>query len=124
MTGSELKYSDDSKILIRSFTGMVSFDDVMESWKWLIRNDMIGNDLLGILNDFTQADLKMDPGNLELLMGLFLEYPEIFKRIKLAVVMTIPENIVLPMLANKKYPQFKIQAFSTIPAAWDWLRKS
>lgn len=122
MTGPEIKYSPDSKLLIRKFTGKVGFEEVMESWKWLIRNDMIGNDLLGILNDFTRAELKMDPKNLDHLMLFFLEYPTIFKRIRLAVVMTLPENIILPILANQKYPQFEIQAFSTIKAAEDWLR--
>ena len=118
----DVKYSDDLKILHRTFTGEVNFQEVMESWKWLIRNDMIGDDLIGILNDFTEANLKMDNENLEHLMLFFNEYSSIFKRIKLAVVMTLPVNIILPILANRKYPQYKIQAFSTLDAAKDWLK--
>ena len=118
----DVKYSDDLKILIRTFTGEVNFQEVMESWKWLIRNDMIGDDLIGILNDFTEANLKMDNENLEHLMLFFNEYSSIFKRIKLAVVMTLPANIILPILASRKYPQYKIQAFSTLDAARDWLK--
>jgi len=118
----EIKYSDDLKIMYRTFAGEVNFTEVMESWKWLIRNDMIGNDLIGILNDFSKAELKMDRKNLEHLMFLFKEYSTIFTRIKLAVVMTLPENIILPILASREYPQFKNQAFSTLEAAHNWLR--
>jgi len=118
----EIKYSDDLKIMYRTFAGEVNFTEVMESWKWLIRNDMIGNDLIGILNDFSKAELKMDRRTWKHLMFLFKEYSTIFTRIKLAVVMTLPENIILPILASREYPQFKNQAFSTLEAAHNWLR--
>ena len=117
----EIQHSPGAKILIRKFFGETGFDQVMESWEQLIREKMIGENISGILNDFTEAKLEMNPGNLDSLMEFFKEYPGIFERIKLAVVMTLPDNIVLPILANRKYPQYKIQAFSTLSAARQWL---
>ena len=96
----------------------------MESWNDLVDNDRIGPLILGILNDFTYAELLMDRDQLDQLMDFFRSHHEIFERIKLAVVMLIPENIVLPVLASMNYPQFKIEAFSTLEAAEAWIRKS
>ena len=118
----DVTYSSDSKILIRTFKGRISFSDVLESWDFLVRNDRIGPEVTGILNDFIYAELLMDRENLDQLMAYFQDHAEIFERIKLAVVMIMPENIVLPVLASQYYPQFKIEAFSTIEAAEKWLR--
>ena len=117
-----LEYRSDSKILYRKFQGKVTFEEVMESWKDLVRNNKIGPQVIGILNDFTFAELIMDRENLAELMAFFQSHNEIFERIKLAVVMIIPETIVLPVLASQNYPQFKIEAFSTVEAAEKWLR--
>ena len=117
-----IAYSDDRKILIRTFKGKVSFDEVLASWQELIHHNRISEEVLGILNDFTYAELMMDRDNLEQLMAFFTSHSEIFERIRLAVVMMLPENIVLPVLASQRYPQFKIEAFSTLEAAESWLR--
>ena len=118
----EFEYSSDSKILIRSFKGKISFKEVLEYWDDLIWNKKMDPPLIGVLNDFTYAELMMDRENLDHLMGYFESHMKIFKRIKIAVVMIRPENIVLPVLASQNYPQFKIQAFSTVTAAEEWLR--
>ncbi len=118
----QISYSEDSKILIRSFKGRVSFADVMESWKELVGSDRIGPQVIGILNDFTYAELLMDREELPQLMDFFQEHSEIFQRVKLAVVMLRPENIVLPVIASRNYPQFRIEAFSSLETAEDWIR--
>jgi hypothetical protein len=91
-----LSYTDDGKILIRMFKGKITFAEVMESWHDLIHSDKIGHRIMGILNDFTYAELLMDRHNLDQLMAFFMNHSEIFERIRLAVVMILPENIVLP----------------------------
>jgi len=119
----DVTYSSDSRILIRTFKGRIRFSDVFESWDYLVRNDKIGPEVIGILNDFIYAELIMNRDNLVQLMSYFQENSEIFERIKLAVVMMSPESIVLPVIASQNYPQFKIEAFSTLDAAEKWLRQ-
>lgn len=118
----ELSYSKDSKILIRTFTGKVGFRDVLKNWEELVREKRLDPPLIGVLNDFTSAKLEMDRNNLEVLMNYFKNNARVFGRIKLAVVMTRPENIVLPIIASQHFPQFQIRAFSTFEAAEIWLR--
>jgi hypothetical protein len=118
----EYKHSPDSKILIRTAKGKVSFSEVLASWDDLVRNKKLDPPVMGVLNDFTYAEIMMDRDTLDQLMVYFQSHPKIFERIKMAVVMILPENIVLPVLASQNYPQFKIRAFSTVPAAEKWLR--
>ena len=119
----DITYSSDSRILIRTFKGRIRFSEVFESWDYLVRNDKIGPEVIGILNDFIYAELIMSRDDLVQLMSYFQENSEIFERIKLAVVMMSPESIVLPVIASQNYPQFKIEAFSTLDAAEKWLRQ-
>ena len=118
----DIVYSEDSSILIRTFKGTVRFTEVIESWNYLVRSDMVEPGVIGILNDFTNAELEMDRKNLDHLMDFFQSYEEIFTRIKLAVVMVTPKNIILPILASQHFPQFRIRAFSTSAAAEKWIR--
>lgn len=118
----EIKYSEDSRILIRTFRGRVEFRNVLASWVELVRENKLDPPLIGVLNDFTYADLIMDRNELGILMDFFTTHKSIFSRITLAVVMIRPENIVLPVIASQNFPDFRIQAFSTIPAAEDWIR--
>lgn len=59
--------------------------------------------------------------NLDKLFEYFSHHDNIFKKIKLAVLMNKPENTVLPILAKKEHPQYKIEAFCTFDAAKKWV---
>ncbi|MFC2115022.1 hypothetical protein ACFLTU_01005 [Bacteroidota bacterium] len=120
--GHEIKYSDDSKILVRNFQGQVSFEEVMESWTNIVDNEMLLPPVVGVLNDFTDAYLQMNQENLEQMMSYFKKHNKVFQRLRLAMVTVTPENIVIPILARNNFPQFMIQAFSTVEAAENWIR--
>jgi len=120
----QLSYIENGSILIRNFHGTVQFSEIMESWIELIGHQKITDEIKGILNDFTGAELQMNINNLDQLMSTFMQYPDIFERIKLAVLMDTPKKIVLPILAEQKYPQFRIKAFSTYEAAIEWIKEN
>ena len=118
----EYKYSSDSTVITKFFKGTIYFEELFEAWEELIHENKLDLPVTGILNDFTYAEVIMDRDKLGKLMDYFNARPDIFERIKIAVVMILPENIVYPVLASQNYPQFKIQAFSTVPAAEEWLK--
>jgi hypothetical protein len=120
----EIQYIHDDRIIIRKFAGEISFKEVMESWTHLISNELISPECIGIINDFTEAKLQMQMNNLDKLFDFFLTYYDVFKKIKLAVIMNTPAETVLPILAKEEHPQFKIQAFCTFDAAEKWVLKN
>ena len=59
---------------------------------------------------------------LKQLLNFFKQNSHIFKKLKLAVVMTTPKNTVFPVLAQN-ISNFNIKVFSTIKAAEDWIKE-
>jgi len=117
----KLEFLENEKIILRKFIGEISFPELLDSWKYLVENNLICNDCIGILNDFTEAKFNMQIENLGQLLEYFNNNIGIFSRIKLAVIMVRPDDTVFPLLAKIEYPQFKIEAFCTIEAATKWI---
>ena len=107
-------------ILVRKFTGKVSFDEILDSWKYLCENKLFDKKLKGIINDLTECEIEMDMKNFETLLG-YIEKQECIKKVKLAVVTNNPKIIIFPYLGNNKNKDLKIKQFSTIEAALNWV---
>lgn len=117
---NNIEYVDEGKYLIRRFHGVFNKDELLESWKHLVENTLQEKSYDGILNDFCDAQIKMEINDLEYLMDFFRQNMSIFQNLKLAVVMTSPDNIIFPLFAKKTSP-FNIAAFTTLNAAQKWI---
>lgn len=107
-------------ILIRDFVGKVFVDDIIESWNYLIKNQMITSSTKGIINDLTGCELKMEMTGFEKLIA-FLKKHEFLKNIRLAVICDNPEMIIFPVLGENKVKDLKIKPFSGFEAGVDWI---
>lgn len=47
-------------ILVRHFKGKVNAEDIIASWNHMISENLISNDMKGVLNDFTSCKLEMN----------------------------------------------------------------
>ena len=107
-------------ILIRDFVGKVSVNDIIESWDYIIANELINDSTKGIINNLSGCDLCMDMKGFKTLMA-YLKKQEYFKRVRLAVVCNDPKTIVFPSLGEVKEPELNIKPFSTMSAAVSWV---
>lgn len=107
-------------ILIRDFAGEVTVDEIIGSWKYLISNNMISDDTLGIINNLTNCDLQMDMAGFKDVIN-FMKTQDLLKKVKLAVICDDPKTIVFPALGEQKEDELKIKPFSTMNAAVDWV---
>lgn len=107
-------------ILVRDFIGEVSVKEIIESWEYLIENQLIQDTTKGVINNLQGCDLCMDMDSFQILIS-FLKKHEHLTRIKLAVICDKPENIVFPALGERKEPELHIKPFSTMDAAVDWI---
>ncbi|MBU8893730.1 MAG: hypothetical protein KOO66_13200 [Bacteroidales bacterium] len=116
----KVKYIKKKNYLIRKISGKLNFSNVMDSWQYLVENDLKGKKYKGIINDFSDTDLVMNFEKLEQLLKFFKLNNELFESLKIAVIMTNPDNIVFPVFA-KKISSFNIKAFSTLEGAEKWM---
>ena len=117
---NKIEYIEKSNYLIRVFHGVFNTSEILLSWEYLIVNKLKNHKYIGIISDFSNAKLNMELDDLDPLISLFEKNSKIFENIKLAVVMTSPDNIVFPVFAQSK-STFNIKAFSTMKAAKYWL---
>ena len=106
-------------ILIRTFEDHVEIDDIIQSWKFLLVNNMLSNDVIGVINNISSCDLKMDIDGFYQVVA-YLQTEDAFKRIRLAVICEDPKKIVFPTLGELIH-DLKIKPFSTYQAAVDWI---
>ena len=107
-------------ILVRDFIGEVSVKEIIESWEYLIGNNLIKDSTKGVINNLLGCDLCMDMDSFKILIS-FLKQQKHLSRIKLAVVCDKPETIVFPALGERKEPELHIKPFSTMDAAVSWV---
>ena len=117
---NKIEYIEKSNYLIRVFHGIFNSSEILSSWEYLIREKLKNYKYIGVISDFSNAKLNMELDDLDPLMSLFEKNSKIFENIKLAVLMTSPDNIVFPLFAQSKSP-FNIKAFSTIEGAENWI---
>ena len=121
--GNKIEYIEENGYLIRVFEGIFHIDEIMESWEYLINTKLKKIKYTGILNDFSNAKLKMELTDLEKILGLFKKNMDIFENIKIAVIMTTPDNIIFPVFA-KNTSSFNIASFTTLDTAKRWVQKN
>lgn len=107
-------------ILIREFTGEISVDDNIDSWKYIEENKMINYQTKGIITILSECDLMMNLSSFDRLIA-FLKQQQFLKGIKLAVVCDNPKTIIYPILGENKHSILKIKPFSTLKAAVEWI---
>ena len=107
-------------ILIRDFTGKVSFKDNLDSWNSLVESKTINNKVKGVINNLLGSEIEMDMEGFKTVIA-FLKKQNILKGIKLAVVCDKPGTLVFPILGEHRHSDLQIKPFSSIEAAVAWI---
>lgn len=113
-------YLYSESILIRKFSGNVNVDEIIDSWEYLINNNMLSVKQKGVINDLSRCQLDMNMEGFEKIVS-YLKSKELFKKIKLAVVTDSQEKIVFPLMGEMQVTGLKIKVFATLEAAVDWI---
>lgn len=107
-------------IFVRNFTSIISVNDIIDSWDYLLDNHLITEGTKGIINNLTACKLDMNMNSFGILTD-YLKNHDNLKKIKLAVICNDPEIIIFPMLGELNEKELNIKPFSTEPAAVNWI---
>ena len=116
----EVESIEENNYLIRIFHGDLHLPEILSSWKYLIENKLKKHTYTGIINDFSNAELHITLTDLNKVMSLFKKNIKLFKNLKLAIIITSPDNMTFPMFAQST-SLLKIKPFSTIDTAKVWI---
>ena len=107
-------------ILIRKFIGKTTSSDIIDSWEYLCKNNLIDKNIKGVITDLLECDLNLDIESFKIVLD-YMEKQDCLKEIKCAVISNNPSTIVFPFLGEKHKNELKIKPFSTTDAAVNWI---
>ena len=110
----------DKRILFRTFTGAVSFKDIIDSWDYCINEELLAHDVVGCVSDFRAAQFVSNPRELDQFLA-YMDQHDQFRHLRLAVLVDTPDKIVFPMIGESKLHNRIIKPFSTEEAALNWV---
>ncbi|GAF01489.1 hypothetical protein [Saccharicrinis fermentans] len=113
---------ENDSILIRSFSGSVVMQDVIDAWKSDIKNGIVHSGLKGIVTDFTHCKNNATIDELQKIVEFYKDNITVFEHIKLAVVLDAP-NVIVLLLFEETHADMHHKAFSTFNAALAWVKK-
>jgi uncharacterized protein (DUF488 family) len=118
----EMKVSIEvhDQVIFRRFSGLVSIEDMIESWKEIFSRYGDLSAYKGIITSFLNADTKSHGNNLNRMVEYLKEYVDQTRGIKVAIVMDTPK-VTSTIIMNQKMKHMHIKLFSSEEAALEWI---
>ena len=116
----EVTIHEQNGVIIRSFSGEVCFEDMIESWKLLLSSYPNLKEYKGILTTFLDADIKHEDHNLNVLVEFLKGYLDQSKDLKIAIVTNTP-MVTNTFILSQRVNFLQIKPFSTVEAAVQWI---
>ncbi len=114
------EYIKDDKILIRTFKGCMSLIDVANGIKDDIKQGMIHNGLIGVINNYLDVEINIEIDDLDIISSVFEEHQDLLIPIKWAVVVDF-SVVAVPSIFKDKNPKFHFQSFTDFSSALRWV---
>lgn len=121
MSGLIYKYDYRDRIMFKYYFGLITVENVKESWRDAIEKKLIPGDVIGFVLDYRSAHFDIKPGRHIEIPEFYQQYPHVFHKKRVAIVTENPEDIVYPMLIQTKDKGYMSEPFSTVDAAISWI---
>ena len=115
-------FHEQDGVIIRMFSGEVSFADMMESWQRLLDSYPDLKNYKGILTSLLDADIQPADTNLNVMIEFLKNHLDQLKDLKIAIVMNTP-LVTNTIIMSQKVKSLQIKPFTTIDAAIIWIRQ-
>ncbi len=108
-------------ILTKHHIGEIIISDIIDSWEWAFKTELIPKGTKMFLLDYREAIVHDTLRSSESIVKFYHNNIDQFRDSKFAIVSENPKNIALSMLVQKQDSNYQTRPFSTIEKAIDWL---
>ncbi len=121
MTKVEYTYEDinGKGIMTRTFYGKIDADYIINSFEYIIDNNLPKDNCLGLISDFCNATIEMKMLDFRRVL-VFIKKNKKIRDLKLAVIVDTPGKSIFPFLAQTVL-NIQVRPFSTNEAAKKWI---
>ncbi|WP_163323286.1 hypothetical protein [Draconibacterium mangrovi] len=123
MDVEKFKYEYKDCIVFKSYFGLITVEDVKNSWLEAISNNLFPEETIGFILDYREAHFDIEPGRHNEIPAFYWQHPGVFENKRIAIITENPEDIVYPMLIRLQDRGYESRPFSTMDAAIRWILK-
>lgn len=121
MDAEKFKYEYKDCIVFKSYFGLITVNDVKESWLYAIEKDIFPAETIGFVLDYRAAQFDIEPGQHVEIPEFYQQNPNVFGNKRIAIVTVNPEDVVYPMLIRLLDQGYESRPYSTMDAAIQWV---
>ncbi len=107
--------------MFKYYYGPITIDDIISSWQFAINNQLIPKETKGFVLDYREANFRISIDEHEIIADFYKNHPEIFGKLKTAVITDDPHDIIIPILIETLNEGYYSRPFTTFEAAVDWV---
>ena len=111
--------SNGVEIIIRKFYGEIIANDIIESFSYLVDNNLFKDNCIGVISDFCNATIDMKTKDLKEVVN-YIKQNRKLNNLKFATVVDTPDKSIFPFLAQSEL-DVQVRPFSTLEAAKKWI---
>ena len=116
------KYEYKNRIVFKHYFGLITVEDVAETWLKAIEQNLFPDDTIGFILDYRKAQFDIEPGRHIEIPEFYQQHPDVFNGKRIAIVTVRPTDVVYPLLIQVQDKGYKSMPFSTMEAAIDWVK--
>lgn len=117
------EFNKENKILYKQYYGNLTYEEIISSWEYAFKNNLIPEETKGFLMDYREASISSPIKEHVKLPEFFQQHLNIFGKRKMAVITNKPKDIVIPIMIKQKEYNFVSEPFSTEEGAIKWLTR-
>ena len=115
------EFNEDTQIFVKHYFGTISLDQIKASWIELIEHEQIPRVLNGVIINYSDSHLDVPLNMASEIPKFYKEYLPWLMEVKIAVVVSGPHDVVIPILVGKSEEGKFSKPFSSIEAAEEWI---
>jgi hypothetical protein len=114
-------FEEKDDVIIRRFSGEVTIEDMLDSWKELFKRYEDLSRYKGIITTFDDVMLKKEKGGgVKAMVNILNENKDKLKGVRVAIVLDHPA-ITNAVMVGHYVKDIKVQPFVTVEAAMSWI---
>ena len=117
----EYNFDESNGVMYKRYFGPITLEDISSSWLFAFENNLIPKNVTGFILDYSNAIFNIDIGTHNKIAEFYKDHLKVFGGKKIAIVATIPKNVVVPILVKTKDEGYSSEPFSTFEAALSWV---
>jgi hypothetical protein len=117
----DFQFNVENGVLVKIYFGEITINDIESSWIYAFQNNVIPPNVKGFLLDYRQATFAFPADESTKIAAFYREHPKFFGNKKIAIVVTTPNDVIIPVLVKMEDDGYYSRPFSDYSAAIAWI---